>query len=576
MKPSTMDLLSKDAINSIEICQMDAFLKSFVGLDRLSGSDGAEQAADYIMAKLTEAHIDCRKYVFDAYLSNPRSSKLELLENGGSRFLESRPRTFSADCREGIEGELIYDINGSINCYDRCRMSFYENVRDKIVLSYNGNEDYVKVMEKYGAAGIVQIWSSDEEIIHEETVGPVWGTPTLEKEYFLPGIPVIGTNKRTGEELIEAMKNKRLKVKVYADIETVVRSVSLPTAEIKGKTDDFILLSGHYDSWFYGITDNGTGNAACFELARVFAKYADQMEKGLRVAWWPGHSNGRYAGSAWYCDNFWEDIYGKCYAHINIDSPGCMGAERAYAATSEFEGRDFMGDIIQEYTGVHPDEFYDLSRGADQSFWGADIPIHIMPIYKQKLGNKVYASYGSGGGWWWHTQEDTYDKADLDILLRDTKMIAAAVGKLVFSQIIPCNPEKYFIKIKNTLLDIDKNSDVEFDFHEIYRYIDLLWKKTETVLGDGSLSARNMNAVIKIVGGGMNRLMYSYSGRYEFDYAIPLGIFPYINRVKGIYRHNSDKKIYLFLKTDFIRQRNRLITEIKIMLSQVDLVVKQI
>ncbi len=52
----------------------------------------------------------------------------------------------------------------------------------------------------------------------------------------------------------------------------------------------------------------------------------DKLARGVRVAWWTGHSQGRYAGSQWYADNFWEDLHEHALININIDSPGAKGA----------------------------------------------------------------------------------------------------------------------------------------------------------------------------------------------------------------------------------------------------------
>ena len=45
----------------------------------------------------------------------------------------------------------------------------------------------------------------------------------------------------------------------------------LPVVEIRGQEDpdEFLLVHGHYDSWYEGIGDNATGDAALLELARV-------------------------------------------------------------------------------------------------------------------------------------------------------------------------------------------------------------------------------------------------------------------------------------------------------------------
>ncbi len=75
-----------------------------------------------------------------------------------------------------------------------------------------------------------------------------------------------------------------------------------------------MLIAGHFDSWHLGATDNATGNVACLELARVLYAQRDRLQRGVRIAWWPGHSNGRYTGSTWYVDHHWRSCAGTASA----------------------------------------------------------------------------------------------------------------------------------------------------------------------------------------------------------------------------------------------------------------------
>ena len=101
--------------------------------------------------------------------------------------------------------------------------------------------------------------------------------------------------------------------------------------------DEFLLVHGHYDSWYVGIGDNATGDATLLELARVLHANRGRLKRSVRIAWWPGHSTGRYAGSTWYADTFADDLDEWCIGHLNIDSPGCVGAT-AYRG-SDVDGR---------------------------------------------------------------------------------------------------------------------------------------------------------------------------------------------------------------------------------------------
>ena len=115
----------------------------------------------------------------------------------------------------------------------------------------------------------------------------------------------------------------------------------VPVATIPGaeEPDKFVLVHGHYDSWDVGVGDNATGDATLLELARVLWQHRGGLRRSVKLAWWPGHSTGRYAGSTWFTDAFALDLDRNCLAQINCDSPGCRWA------TSYHETRSFTRDV---------------------------------------------------------------------------------------------------------------------------------------------------------------------------------------------------------------------------------------
>jgi len=127
--------------------------------------------------------------------------------------------------------------------------------------------------------------------------------------------------------------------------------------------DDFLLLHGHYDSWYVGITDNATGDAGMLEAARVFDEHSDELERNLRVAWWPGHSTGRYAGSTWYADEFAQELATNCVAQVNMDSPGAKDATE-YTDMSCWcpEAHGLVGETIDDVTGAPYAEQFPFPR----------------------------------------------------------------------------------------------------------------------------------------------------------------------------------------------------------------------
>ena len=137
----------------------------------------------------------------------------------------------------------------------------------------------------------------------------------------------MAVNNPDGQQLIEQARSGCLATLTCDVTEGWFRS-PIPVVTIPGRSEPetFVLLHGHYDSWDYGIGDNAVGDATLLEVARVLWKHRDHLERSVRIAWWPGHSTGRYAGSTWFADRFAIDLYENCIAQINCDSPGCRSA----------------------------------------------------------------------------------------------------------------------------------------------------------------------------------------------------------------------------------------------------------
>jgi aminopeptidase YwaD len=284
------------------------------------------------------------------------------------------------------------------------------------------------------------------------------------------------------------------------------------------------------------------------------------LERGIKIAFWPGHSNGRYLGSTWYCDNFWKELHDNCIAHINIDSPGSKGAEVALPRTTMLEGVEFTSELIKEFFGEYPESFAEIPRGADQSFWGVDVPFHIMYKYEPAKDNKIYNCPGSGGGWWWHTEYDSLDKLDIDILMRDTRLNFATAYHLAMTKRLPVKFEAYFLKQKETIETIIKNTDNSFDFQSILKALSSLSDKVLDVIKKVS-NDEKANKIIKEIGGGMNRIVYSSGSEYDFDNTFPSKPFPGLQHLLNVYKSNTPKEQFLFAMTAFVRQRNRIVNE---------------
>ena len=232
-----------------------------------------------------------------------------------------------------------------------------------------------------------------------------------------------------------------------------------------------MLVHGHVDSWSVGIGDNAVGNATLLELARVFQNNSGQMSRSLRVAWWSGHSTGRYGASTWFADEFGLDLARNCVAQMNIDSPGCRWATEYYDVTMMTEAQDFAIQTIKDATGksatgARPHQAGDYSFN-NIGISGLFMLLSSMP--RELIAEKgYYAVGGCGSNIAWHTENDTLEIADKDNLMRDLRVYAAALQRLLNNPLHPYDFRNLTAEFKETLDTYAEAAGTDADFGPAY------------------------------------------------------------------------------------------------------------
>jgi Peptidase family M28 len=276
-------------------------------------------------------------------------------------------------------------------------------------------------------AAAAQIHVSPHEHLHEMCISPVWGSPDDVSVAHLPPTVVVTVPASAGDR-VRAAKSVRL----VAEVDTGWRQTPILIAELVGPDAPFVLFSGHHDAWYIGAMDNGGANATMLEVARICALHREQWRRGLRLAFWSGHSQGRYSSSAWYADHHWEELDACAVAHVNVDSTGGRGNVLVSEATASSELRALASEAIAEQAGQAFDGRRML-RAGDQSFWGIGVPSIFGNMGQQPPEERI----AFGTGWWWHTPDDTLDKIDPDLLVRDTRIYQHVVWRLLTDAVPP-------------------------------------------------------------------------------------------------------------------------------------------
>lgn len=287
------------------------------------------------------------------------------------------------------------------------------------------------------------IFISPGHRVHEGICTPIWGAPDLDSIDRLPTLSVAEITKPDGTWLREQVAAGTIRsVTVRADLDTRWREIPVTVAEIRGATnpEEFVLVHGHLDSWGEGIGDNAVGDATLLELARALQSNRAHLARSVRIAWWSGHSHGRYAGSTWYADTFGLDLIEHCVAQVNCDSPGCRWATEYRDLSVMPELAAFTRAVIRDVTGQEAETERPL-RAGDYSFDNLGISGTLMlsstmPEAVAREHN-YYAVGGCGGNIAWHSVDDTLEIADRDNLGRDITVYGAIVWRLANAPVLP-------------------------------------------------------------------------------------------------------------------------------------------
>ena len=548
------EILYQQIEEELNLDRMVRHITEIGRLHRYTGTPQGEQFVDELTAKLEAVGIPYTVDQYEAYTSLPISASLTL---ECKEQLPAIADVYSGSA-ENLSGELIYDVwSEKKKLSPNEDMERFNAFRNKLVLSHASGGFFAQQVFQAGGKGILHINYSPGGYIHHNNISTAWGTPCGSAPLFLNRIPSAGISLEDGKNLIARLQQGPLQVMLNIVMDTAVHKSRMPVVEVPGKSEKFILINGHYDSWYEGITDNAASDAILLELARVFWKHREQLERSVRIAWWSGHSDARYAGSAWYCDHHWEELNKNCVASINLDLAGCKLAKQIRARTTCMEGDALTASVIREYTGMEAKPFIPMIRGADQSFWGVHVPISIMLKYEPIDEDRV--SPCPSGGPWWHTDQDTLDKLDPEILLRDTRINARLACILVDSAVLPVQIANYARLMRGFLQKINATLSEDFCLAPVLEsmeaFIPLCEKLDEAI---GRTSAGASDRIVKRVAGELTRLTYSSGSCYQQDPSSPYVPFGNLESACGLTRDQAQPEVYVFKLTEFRRAVNRL------------------
>ena len=542
-------------------------LEVFSTLFRDTGSEDEWKAARYIVDTLASYGVEAEVLEFDSLISWPLEGSFQLLDGGKTvEEVEVRTRSFGAQTSGGgLEAEIVYvPLEGQSGSNDliggRSARARYEDhdVEGKIVLTLDGGPGGVLRAQEHGASGHVHVWPSDEDVVHEMISTSIWGTPTPESVSRMPKIPSMGIKRADGLRIAEMLEQQVLRARIESNVKTEWMRVPLATGYIPGSgSDDFLLVGAHIDSWYEGITDNATGDASLIEMARVLAPMQGQLRCGVRFCWWPGHSTGRYSGSTWFADHFFIELRQNALGYLNIDSPGVRETSIWDCRYNCAEVEHVTASTVLELSGLEPNIRRPV-RAGDQSFLGVGLP--SLGAFRMLAPNHPdrKAVGGGGGAYWWHSPQDTLDKADSDILARDTEIYVAITYRICAPEIIPYRYSKTAMDFIDHLDQYEQAARDHLDLGRTLRAAERFKALAERLEAADPEDLDEFNDGLKQIGRIVNPVLLTASGPYEMDPAFQLPPLPGLSGISQLVTLDPDSDDYRFLRTKLIREQNRI------------------
>jgi N-acetylated-alpha-linked acidic dipeptidase len=540
-----------------------ALVERFTTLVRESGTEDERTAVGEITGRLDAWGIPYQVHEPELFISLPRAASLTV---GDTVYHAKTPSMALSTGPDGQTGELIYEPGN----YARNITEIFgaadgtADVSGKFVLTEGmPMPSRINDLAVRGATGVVCV--APGERIHEGICTSIWGAPDLTSVDRQPKLPVISVSHPDGERLIaEIQREGAIQVTIRAEHETRWRTIPVVVAEITGTVEPerFVLVHGHIDSWHVGIGDNATGDATLLELARsLHARRAD-LPRTVRIAWWSGHSHGRYAGSTWYAQENALDLLRNCILHINCDSPGCRDADTFIEQAWMSELAGFAAATIEAVTGL-PSEGGTPSRAGDISFsnLGVSTCMMLSSTISRELREErgLYAVGGCGANIEWHTEADTIEVASADRLLRDMRLYATLVLRAASATVHPLDLAATLDEIDATLADRRDDLTPYIDLAPIDERLAQARAALAAVVerGDGADSvqeARPVNDALLKSDRALVGVLYAREGRFRQDPA--LNIQPLPDFAAGLDAIGSVPEGVV--RTELARARNRL------------------
>jgi len=378
---------------------------------RSAGSDAEHACSDYLMDKMTDLGLEDvtkDKVTVDKFQFNDSS----LTVSGTKIDLMPASYQCSGTDKDGISAQIVNCGTGFESDYDG------KDVKGKIVLvgvdqsNESWIDGYIRQADHEGAAAIVTYSVGGYGQLNDNTVN-------VQDICCADIIPTVAISRNQAKEIKKAIKNgnDEATLKVDSEFEPGQGTTYNVVGKIKGKSSDQqIIISGHYDKYWYGFQDDSCAIGLVLATAKAMIDSGYQPENDIVFVchgseeWGATNTQFDWTMGAWgEITKAHPEWVGKTLALFNCELPAYSDGTGEIGMTCVPEFSKFYKNFVQDSGLAVKAEGIDKikykSNDADTmedgvSYRWAGVPYFINTFQGEKfMANRYHTSYDNKSTW---------------------------------------------------------------------------------------------------------------------------------------------------------------------------------
>ena len=260
------------------------------------------------------------------------------------------------------------------------------------------------------------------------------------------------------------------------------------------------------------------------------------------------------------------DLAANCVAQINCDSPGCRWATSYHQTTCMSEMQAMVAEVIQEIAGTAP-AFKRPNQAGDYSFNNIGISSHYMLSSTMpddlRAEKSYYAVSGCGGNIAWHTENDTLEIADREVLERDIRIYLLSTLRHANAELLPADWRATADEFLETIRRYQAAAGDRFDLSPARQATERLRRSLDRFYGSagkGELDLGRANEVQMRLARILVPINFTREARFRHDPAYSCPPLPTLQTAAELADHAEDT--LGFAKTQLMRGQNRYLAAI--------------